>query len=177
MRYLPDFGGRVSRLTKLAKIGIVNIFLLTIFISSNIYHTIKNPVPPNVYILYIVPLIILWLMAVIFIFLQSHLCYGILYFIAGLTFAFLSDKHDVGSATLIFLCLRSFGKSKHCNEKFVNPIIFSVFSFIVFLKFAIFEMSITDVLIISFFYFGAFGLNYLFNISKGEDDNGNKRNY
>jgi hypothetical protein len=151
----------------LIRLGIINISFLTLLIISNIYYAILKNAAINEYILYIAPLIILWLMAVIFSFMKSWNAFGILYLITSLFWTFLGNSNDVGSIIFIFLTIQCFNKVSLPHKKTIYAIVFTVFFLMIFLKFAVFNIFKTDIIIASFFYISVFGINYLIN--KNED--------
>lgn len=134
---------------------------------SNIYYAIQKNAVTNDYILYTAPMIILLLMSVIFLFMKSWICHGILYLIAGLSFVFLGSAQDVGATVFIYLSLLCFNKNTGEHKKLIYPIVLTVFFFMVFLKFAVFCIPLIDIAVVSIFYSGAYGISYLINKQEG----------
>jgi hypothetical protein len=162
------------KISYITKIGIINILCLLIFTISNIYAAIIKQFSLDNFILVVAPLLILFIISIITLIIKSLFGYGILYYIAGLSTAFLTDKNNIGAIIFLILAILCFDIS--FEKKELTIILLSVFFFVVFLKFAIFKIPFEDIIITSIFYLGAFGINQYLNLIKkgGRDGGGTK---
>lgn len=145
------------KLSRESRIGIINIYSLIVILTSNIIYGAANNYTVDKYMLFVAPLVILFIIAVISFISRSMHGYGILYFLASLFFVFLGDRTDCGAAIFAIFSMSCF------NNKTINILILSAVLFILLVKFAVLRMGANDIFIVSIFYSSAFGLNYYIN--------------